>query len=118
MNLKLRSEEVLIKLTETERVSRQKDEALFGLSKEIEKFQSILNNYELTDKKLKNEIIILVQAKNESDRQLQEFKNRNVDLDSTYKQLNEKVFALQRENGLLQNSIELTKKHESRFIVS
>jgi chromosome segregation ATPase len=111
MNLKLRTDEIHVKLTETERVSRQKDEALFGLSKEIEKLQNILNNYELTDKKLKNEIIILVQAKNESERQLQEFKNKNVNLDSTYKQLNEEVLALQRENRFvffLNNKLFLT----------
>jgi chromosome segregation ATPase len=118
MNLKRHVDELFNKLTEAERVSHQKDEALFGLTKELERFQNILNTYELTDTKFKTEIITLAQAKSDNEKQLLDFKNRHIEHDSDYKQINQRLFALQRENEILQNSIELAKKHEVRFMVS
>jgi chromosome segregation ATPase len=118
MNLKRHVDELFNKLTEAEQVSHQKDEALFGLTKELEKFQSILNTYELTDTKFKTEIITLAQAKSDNEKQLLDYKDRHIELDSDYKQINQRLFALQRENEILHDNIDLAKKHEVRFMVS
>ena len=49
-----------------------KDEALFGISKDLEKFKEIINNYEVTKGALKKKIISLSQAKTIADKKLQE----------------------------------------------
>lgn len=117
MNLKMRIDELMNKLNETDRVSRQKDEALFGLSKELEKFKNTLNNYEITENALRREILDLANSKTYAEKQAQELKLQNNDLQSAVSRISEKLQVLERENGLLQNSIHLAKQHESRFIV-
>ena len=95
-----------------------KDEAIFSLGKEVENLKNTLGNYELTESTLKREILSLSQNKNLVEKQQQEIKIQNSELNTTNRNISERLVILQRENELLQNSIELTKKHETRFLVS
>ena len=76
-----------------------------------------MNNYEHTESVLKREIMNLSQANTMTERKLQEMTISHSELDAVNRQMSEKLIVLQRENDLLQNGIELTKKHEIKFLV-
>ena len=76
-----------------------------------------MNNYEHTESVLKREIMNLSQANTMTERKLQEMTISHSELDAVNRQMSEKLIVLQRENDLLQNGIELTKKHEMKFLV-
>lgn len=90
---------------------------MFEISQELEKFKVAMNNYEHTESVLKREIMNLSQANTMTERKLQEMTISHSELDAVNRQMSEKLIVLQRENDLLQNGIELTKKHEIKFLV-
>ena len=107
---------MLGKFSETDRSCRQKEDALFQLSREVDRCKNSIANYELTEQTLKREILDLAHAKAQAEKEVQALRLNNADLQADLRQLSERLEGAQRENRGLRSSVELAKKHEDRYM--
>ncbi|CAI2361080.1 unnamed protein product [Moneuplotes crassus] len=116
MNLRIKVDELASKLAELERTSKQKEEALFDLSRELETCKNSLNNYEHSESQYKREVMNLVQDKNELENQIQDYQMSIKVLETSSSQASDRLMVLQRENEMLQNSLTYSKQNDQRIL--
>jgi iron-sulfur cluster repair protein YtfE (RIC family) len=116
-NFKLRIDEALHKINETERVSRQKDDALYSISKELEQFKNSLSKHDHVENSLKHEIINLNIAKSQAEKMIKEMKIENSELQMINKEMLQTLDSFKREINSLNNTLTIAQKHEEKYIV-
>ena len=116
MSLKIKTQELINKVNDADRLIRQKDDNIIGLGRDIEQLKNGFTSSENNEKLLKSELLSLIQKHEVIEKERNSLQFKVNELSGSVKVLTEKVDSQNREVSIQMSSIDMHKKQESRYI--
>lgn len=115
MTGKIKIDELQSKIAALERTLRNRDEETFSIAKELDICRSSIQSFEQNEASIKHEVINIIHSRNQAEKDWQELRMQNSDLNGIIRQLSDKIDYLSRNESKYISEIKLLRHQAEQF---
>lgn len=112
---KIKIDELQSKLSLIERTIRAKDDDNLNLIKEVDMWRASIQSYEQNEASIKHEVINIIHSRNQAEKECQELRLQNSEMNNIIRQLSDKLDNLSRNEAKYISEIKLWRHQIEQF---